>query len=65
MDKHDHNKKAAAVELVGRGYATIAEVAELAGVSHQIARFWVRNLDWKAARRKYLARLWNRRTARE
>jgi predicted ArsR family transcriptional regulator len=52
--------RAAALKLMASGHATIAEIAELVGISRQAVRMWsVRaEIDVEACREKYLIELW-------
>lgn len=52
--------RAAAILLLRRGMATLAECAHLASVSRQAVRWWAQQegLDVDEARKQYLARLW-------
>jgi transposase-like protein len=56
----DDSTRRKALKLLARGVATMSEVAELAGVSRQLVRYWAERegLDPVTARRDYLARLW-------
>jgi len=53
----------AAIELVSKGLATTAEIARLAGISRQLARTWVRDIDVSKQRQAHLRRLWSQAIA--
>jgi hypothetical protein len=52
----DNDTKRAAIALFRRGLITRAEMAQLAGITRQLARHWAK--DYPNARDEYLARLW-------
>jgi hypothetical protein len=65
MTDNDTTKKtvkSAALRLITRGKITKSEAALLSGATKQLVQYWCRNIDEKAARKKYLARLWERAT---
>jgi hypothetical protein len=35
-----------------------SEAADAAGVSRQLVLLWTKDIDWSAARRRYVRRLW-------
>src|SRR5258708_3217573 len=49
-----------ALRLLAEGCATLTEVAELAGTSRQLVRFWANRagIDWATARDRHLRALW-------
>lgn len=53
----------AALALISAGKATHSEVAELAGTSRQLVRYWCARagIDAQKARSEYLAREWEKR----
>lgn len=61
---NDDSTKAAALKLLRRGLITQSEAARLAGVSRQLVRYWVRELDTDQAREATLRRIWDRATRR-
>lgn len=54
--------RARALELLGKGMATLSECAALARVSRQCARYWAlkAGVDAAGARARYLRGLWRR-----
>jgi len=44
--------------ILRAGHATPSEVARAAGVSRQLVQYWIGYLDWRSARRAFLANLW-------
>lgn len=56
----DKDARRVAVALLAQGEATLAEVAQLAGVSRQTARYWadVAEVDWRRMRRSRLRMKW-------
>lgn len=54
----------AALKLLAAGTASPSEVADLAGVSRQLVRFWIKSADlnWRAARMAALQKAWWRAT---
>jgi predicted transcriptional regulator len=56
----DAATRAAALKIMADGHATIAEIAELVGISRQAVRMWGQRakIDPVAARANYLAELW-------
>lgn len=56
----DTSTRSAAVTMLRSGEATLSEVAELAGVTRQGARWWARQegINASAARAARLARIW-------
>jgi hypothetical protein len=53
----DSTTKQAALNLLSRGLATVAEVASLSGESRQLVRWWARDLP-PGIRAAYLAKQW-------
>lgn len=53
-----HQRIARAQALLSSGLATIAEVAVLADVSRQTARYWARDIPWREARDAAVRELW-------
>jgi predicted HTH domain antitoxin len=62
----DREAKRAALALLARGLITRAEAAQLAGVSHQLMRHWLRRsgIDHERMRDTRLADLWRKELAR-
>ena len=56
----DQDARKAVVALVRKGLASPSEAAELAGVSRQVANYWLREIDWRKARAATLAIAWRR-----
>lgn len=58
----DPEARRAALVLLAKGEATMAEVAQLAGISRQVVRYWaeVAGIDWSRARTDRLARAWRK-----
>jgi predicted ArsR family transcriptional regulator len=56
----DATTRAAALKIMANGHATIAEIAELVGISRQAVRMWAQRakIDPVANRENYLADLW-------
>ena len=56
----DATTRAAALKIMTNGSATIAEIAELIGISRQAVRMWAQraNINAVANRENYLADLW-------
>ena len=56
----DATTRAAALKIMANGRATIAEIAELVGLSRQAARMWAQRakIDAVANRERYLIDLW-------
>ena len=56
----DATTRAAALKIMANGHATIAEIAELVGISRQAVRMWAQRaeIDPVANRESYLAELW-------
>ena len=56
----DATTRAAALKIMAKGHATIAEIAELVGISRQAVRMWAQRakIDPVANRENYLAELW-------
>jgi transposase-like protein len=51
-------QRLAAIKLANEGLATIAEISRLAGVSRQLARYWLGGIDVSKRRQAHLQRLW-------
>jgi hypothetical protein len=68
-DKQDSisPKRLAAVALLRRGVATLADVAWLTGASRQLIRHWARQAEIDATKRRaaYLERHWSRQMRRQ
>ena len=62
----DTTTRAAALKIMANGHATIAEIAELVGISRQAVRMWAQRADINpvASREKYLSDLWAKTLAR-
>lgn len=62
MTRED-NTRAAAIAMLRSGMATLSEVADLAGTSRQLVRYWAKaaGVDWQAARAAKLQREFQRR----
>jgi predicted transcriptional regulator len=62
----DATTRAAALKIMTKGHATIAEIAELVGISRQAVRMWVQraNIDVGANRKRYLTNLLAKETGR-
>jgi transposase len=62
----DDLARRAAVDLLRTGAATPSEVADLAGVSRQLVRYWANaaEIDWQKTRAATLAKLWRRKVSR-
>jgi hypothetical protein len=58
----DDTTRKAALELLVGGYATQAEVAELAGASRQLVRYWANTagIDVPERRRERLLMAWDK-----
>jgi hypothetical protein len=41
-----------------RGLASPSEIADASGVSKQLIGYWIRDIDWRKARKTMLDRLW-------
>jgi predicted transcriptional regulator len=56
----DATTRAAALKIMTKGHATIAEIAELVGISRQAVRMWAQRaeIDPVANRERYLTELW-------
>jgi hypothetical protein len=56
----DASTRTAALKIMAKGHATIAEIAELVGISRQAVRMWAQRakIDPVASREDYLADLW-------
>ena len=56
----DATTRAAALKIMANGHATIAEIAELVGISRQAVRMWAQRakIDPVANRENYLVDLW-------
>ena len=56
----DATTRAAALKTMAKGHATIAEIAELVGISRLAVRMWAQRakIDPVASRQEYLAELW-------
>jgi excisionase family DNA binding protein len=56
----DAATRTAALKIMARGHATIAEIAELVGISRQAVRMWTQRakIDAVASRKRYLNELW-------
>lgn len=56
--------KSAALHMLAKGEATLAEVAQLAQTSRQLVRYWAKRtgIDPGKARDAFLARAWKRAT---
>jgi hypothetical protein len=54
------DERATALKIMAKGHATIAEIAELVGVSRQAVRMWAQRakIDPVANRENYLTNLW-------
>ncbi len=65
-NRHDPNVRRAVLRLLSQGKASLAEVAEIAGLSRQIVRYWAKaaGIDWKAARKAHLAFMWRKEVNR-
>jgi hypothetical protein len=52
--------RATALKIMAKGHATIAEIAELVGISRQAVRMWAQRakIDPVASREDYLSDLW-------
>jgi len=68
-DKQDSisPKRLAAVALLRRGVATLADIAWLTGASRQLVRHWAKQagVDVLKRRSAYLERQWERQTRRQ
>jgi hypothetical protein len=55
----------AAVSLLSRGMITPGQAAELAGVSRQLVRYWLKHagVDWRRAWSRRQAAMWRREIA--
>jgi predicted transcriptional regulator len=53
---NDDTTKAAAIYMLERGLATVAEITELSGRSRQIVRHWAK--EYPDARPERLRKLW-------
>ena len=62
----DATTRAAALKIMAKGHATIAEIAELVGISRQAVRMWAQRakIDPVANRENYLSELWAKALAR-
>ena len=58
--------RTAALKIMAKGHATIAEIAELVGISRQAVRMWAQRakIDPVANRENYLIELWAKETSR-
>jgi predicted transcriptional regulator len=56
----DATTRAAALKIMAKGHATIAEIAELVGLSRQAVRMWAQRakIDPVTSRQEHLAELW-------
>jgi hypothetical protein len=55
---HDRDREAA-IALANKGeIASPIEIARLADVSRQLARFWLRDVDIEGRRQTHLQKLW-------
>jgi predicted HTH domain antitoxin len=61
----DDEARSAAVSLLARGMITPAQAAELAGVSRQLVRYWIKaaGIDWRRAWERRQAGMWRREIA--
>jgi hypothetical protein len=50
--------KAAALYMLRNGLASYQEIAQLSGRSRQVIRVWGKKVDAKAARKRYLRKIW-------
>jgi hypothetical protein len=64
-DNNTSDERNAAVAMLREGLAGLSEVAELAGESRQLVRYWARSagVDWQASRSRFLAAQWRRKLA--
>ena len=62
----DTTTRAAALKIMANGHATIAEIAELVGISRQAVRMWAQraSIDPVANRQNYLINLWAKANGR-
>jgi predicted ArsR family transcriptional regulator len=60
----DTTTRATALKIMAKGHATIAEIAELVGISRQAVRMWAQRakIDPVANRENYLLELWAKET---
>lgn len=56
----DREARRCVVAGVARGLITIPEAAMLAGVSHQVVRYWCRRINWKRVRHRRISDWWTR-----
>jgi hypothetical protein len=61
----DDEARSAAVSLLARGMITPGQAAELAGVSRQLVRYWIKaaGIDWRRAWERRQAGMWRREIA--
>ena len=61
----DDEARSAALALLARGMITPSQAAELAGVSRQLVRYWLRHagIDWRRAWQRRQASMWRREIA--
>lgn len=61
----DDEARSAALALLARGMLTPSQAAELAGVSRQLVRYWLKaaGIDWERAWRRRQAGMWRREIA--
>lgn len=64
MEKDDE-ARSAALGLLARGLITPGQAAEMAGVSRQLVRYWLKHagIDWRRAWSRRMAGLWRREIA--
>jgi hypothetical protein len=62
MANEPNMKREAALSLLRRGVASPSEVAELAGVSRQLVRHWLKasGINWRPARAALLQKAWTK-----
>ena len=63
--EHDQEARSAALALLARGMLTPGQAARLAGVSHQLVRYWLKTagIDWRRAWARRQASMWRREIA--
>ena len=44
--------------VIKEGLMVPSEAADAAGVSRQLVWLWIKDIDWTAARKRYVRRLW-------
>lgn len=67
MTTNDYTaERKAVIALLIRGEITLAEAAELAGVSRQLARYWAKQIriDWKQVRTKRITKAFQKHMSR-